>query len=210
MYEDQLCLWFLKPAQLKALLVLDLTDGPRVIPIPMDCLRICTDLWTPDLGTCIYRGRGGFVTDRIISQEVIPLCPGLTSLDLYNSGVEDESIKKIGYACLKLTSVNLGSTRVTDHGISAIARNCPLLTSLDVSHTCFIGDYAIEVVADHCPALTSLNVSCTRGEITDKSIKAIVASCRALTFLDVSLTRGAITNEGLKGISASCKVKKDW
>ena len=75
LFEDYPCLWFLIPAKLKALLVLHLAEGSAP-PVPMDCLRICTDLWTPDLRKCILEGRG-HIDDSVLF-EVAHLYPDLS------------------------------------------------------------------------------------------------------------------------------------
>jgi len=77
--EDLLCLWYEAPARLRALFVLTLTEG-SASPVPMDCLRICSDLWTPELRDCILRGRGRI--DDTVILEVVQLCPDLSSLDV--------------------------------------------------------------------------------------------------------------------------------
>lgn len=121
MFEEHLCLWFLHPAQLKALFVLDLTEGSAT-PVPMDCLRTCTDLWTPDLRECILRGRG-HIDDNIV-WEVTQLCPDLLSLDVNKS----HNVTDAGLIHLKglrqLTSLNLyGWDKVTDAGLAHLHWN---------------------------------------------------------------------------------------
>jgi len=202
MVEDHLCLWFLDPVLLKALLVLNFTEGSAT-PVPMDCLRICTDLWTPDLWECILIGRE-HIDDSVVF-EVAQLCPDLSSLDVSNSIVTDTALKAVAVACPLLSSLNVGGTnKITDEGIMAIAASCHMLASLDVSGTGKVSDEGIEAIAASCPALTSLDVWGTGGRITDKGIKAIAASCPALTSLNVRFTEGKVTNEGIHAIVASC------
>jgi len=208
MYEEHLCLWFLCPAHLKALLVLKLTEGSAA-PVPMDCLRTCTDLWTPDLRDCIHRGRGN-LDDRVV-MEAVWLCPDLSSLDVSDSSVTDTALKAIASACRLLIALNVRSTRggITDEGIKVIAASCPGLSSLDVRDTCGqITDEGLKAIAASCPGLTSLNVRFTGGKITDEGIKAIATSCPGLSSLDVGFTRGKISDEGLKAIAVTCKVSK--
>ena len=147
MWEDHLCLWFQCPPKLKAILLLNLTDG-RATPVPMDCFRMCADLWTPDLRDCILEGRGR-IDDSIIF-EVANLCPDLSSLDVSNiTNITDASIVKIAETCKQLQSLNVRGTggKITDVGIQAVAASCH--------------------------ALTSLNVSGTLGKITDVGIQAV-------------------------------------
>ena len=96
MVEEHLCLWFLCPGQLKGLLVLTLAEGTAT-PVPMDCLHVCSDLWTPDLRDCVLRGRGRI--DASIVLEVAWLCPDLSSLDIHESKVTDRTLMKVAPAC---------------------------------------------------------------------------------------------------------------
>ena len=116
MFEDQLSLWFRRPDLLRALFMLNITEGSAT-PVPMECLRACSDLWTPTLKDCILESRGRI--DNNVVSELTQLCRDISSLDLSQSN----DLTDAGLAHLRelqqLTSLDLfGCNKITDDGLA--------------------------------------------------------------------------------------------
>jgi len=104
LYQDQLCLWYQSPAQLKSLLLLHLSS-PEASPVPMDCLRAATDLWTPDLKECLVSCHGKFNYTLLL--KAVQLCPSLNSLDLSGCGFNDRYLIALIEACHQITDLKV-------------------------------------------------------------------------------------------------------
>lgn len=183
-------------------------------------LQNCAEL----LSFCI----SGYPLTNAMLSRLGKQCPGLVSLNLFNTKVKAEGfislthqcssleslnishcseistkmLTGLGIRCRLLSSLDLSNTTVTDEAISSLVFDCQTLIELKLKHCHEITDVAVIAVAECCSLLTSLNLR-DNDNISDRAVITLAHHCPSLTNLDISYC-AIMTDAAVIAVAKNC------